>query len=259
VKRLILPALLALALHGLLLGIGLPRRQSQQARPAAIPVEIAIRQVEGQPAKTGKAPEQQRPQKPVPRKAPPRPKVEQKKPMPAKPKPVVRKKPTAGEKTALVPRPKESRIEAGKEKPPVVPAELPSTNTPPASPQPTAVTAGSSGQEEKAEPDAKSPAPAPIPAIERQRAIPAYQRNRQPEYPSRARRRGLSGTVMLRVLVDVTGRVAELGVERSSGYSSLDQAALKAVQQWLFSPATEDGVPVAMWVSVPITFRLQEP
>ena len=73
-----------------------------------------------------------------------------------------------------------------------------------------------------------------------------------------ARRRDYSGTVMLKVLVNTQGQVTDLTVEQSSGHGILDRAAMEAVRQWLFSPATEDNKPVAMWVSVPITFELQD-
>lgn len=88
------------------------------------------------------------------------------------------------------------------------------------------------------------------------RAIPIYRRNKQPPYPAMAKRRGYEGKIVLSVLVDSKGMVSELKIKHSSEHLSLDRAALKTVKTWLFVPATEDGTPVAMWVDVPIEFQL---
>ena len=61
---------------------------------------------------------------------------------------------------------------------------------------------------------------------------------------------------MLHVLVNAAGLPEKITVASSSGYSSLDHAAKKAVQLWRFNPGTSDGKPVAMWVDVPIRFHL---
>ncbi|MEJ2691286.1 MAG: energy transducer TonB, partial [Deltaproteobacteria bacterium] len=138
------------------------------------------------------------------------------------------------------------------------PPAPPSPATAPAEEPARAVTPAFSNVRAEAEESAAATPAAPAPPVRRQLAVPAYQRNRQPEYPPMARRRGYSGTVMLKVLVDAQGQVAGLTVEQSSGHHILDEEALKSVRQWLFSPATEDGTPVSMWVSVPITFQLQD-
>jgi TonB family protein len=36
----------------------------------------------------------------------------------------------------------------------------------------------------------------------------------------------------------------------------LDQKAIEAVQQWRFQPATKDGRPVAVQISVEVSFKL---
>jgi protein TonB len=63
--------------------------------------------------------------------------------------------------------------------------------------------------------------------------------------------------VLLNVLVDGEGRVAELHVKNSSGHSSLDRAAVRAVKGWLFTPGLAGGQSVPMWVDVPIIFQLK--
>ena len=98
----------------------------------------------------------------------------------------------------------------------------------------------------------------PAPAAETRPSIPAYAHNPAPEYPQSARWDGEEGTVLLRVLVSVSGLPEQITVAHSSGYASLDRAAEKAIQRWRFTPGTRDGKPVAMQVEVPIRFRLTD-
>jgi protein TonB len=82
--------------------------------------------------------------------------------------------------------------------------------------------------------------------------------NEPPVYPDLARRRGWEGRVVLRVVVDATGQATDVGVETSSGYRMLDDAALAAVERWRFEPARLAGIPVVASVDVPVTFRLTD-
>ena len=75
-----------------------------------------------------------------------------------------------------------------------------------------------------------------------------------PEYPATALRRGRSGTVVLSVQVDATGRPARVRIAQRSGTRELDRAALEAVQRWRFRPAMSNGQPVPGQVEVPIEF-----
>lgn len=88
-------------------------------------------------------------------------------------------------------------------------------------------------------------------------AAPLYRLNPIPEYPMIARKRGYQGTVVLEVLVNREGKVKELTLSASSGYSVLDQAALTSVKTWLFEPGTRGGENVDMWVKVPVRFQLE--
>ena len=90
-----------------------------------------------------------------------------------------------------------------------------------------------------------------------QQATPLYQVNPPPEYPRLARRRGMEGVVLLTALIDISGHVQGLEIITSSGHNILDQAALKAVQHWLFHPGIIDNKLHEMWVNVPVRFRLQ--
>ncbi|MCG6880189.1 MAG: energy transducer TonB, partial [Deltaproteobacteria bacterium] len=73
-----------------------------------------------------------------------------------------------------------------------------------------------------------------------------------------ARRRGYEGVLLLKVLVNGDGKVADLLVLKSSGYSMLDKSAVRAVRNWRFEPGTVDGKPAKMWVQVPVRFKLNQ-
>jgi protein TonB len=78
-----------------------------------------------------------------------------------------------------------------------------------------------------------------------------------PIYPARARRAGEQGNAVVRVLVDVTGRPAQVSLQTSSGHPELDQSALSAVRAAQFRPYAEGGLAQAVWVLVPINFVLR--
>lgn len=84
-----------------------------------------------------------------------------------------------------------------------------------------------------------------------------YENAPPPSYPRDAIREGLTGTVLLRVLVDIDGKPLEVQVERSSGHRSLDLAARRQVlARWRFRPAMQDGQAVQAIGLVPIDFAL---
>lgn len=79
-----------------------------------------------------------------------------------------------------------------------------------------------------------------------------------PAYPRLARQRGLTGTVLLQVLVGVDGRPLEVAVAQSSGHRELDEAArAQVLKRWSFQPAQQDGHAVQAIGMVPIEFALR--
>jgi protein TonB len=78
----------------------------------------------------------------------------------------------------------------------------------------------------------------------------------EPEYPLIARQAGLTGTTVVSVLVDRCGKVRSAKVATSSGTQALDDAAVAVMHEWRFSPASDNGSPVAAWTSVVIEFKL---
>ncbi|CAK0740672.1 periplasmic protein TonB [Gammaproteobacteria bacterium] len=87
----------------------------------------------------------------------------------------------------------------------------------------------------------------------------AYRNNPPPVYPLTARNRGIEGTVLLAVVVDVSGLPIQVEIRKSSGTLILDDAARKAVQHWRFEPARRAGQTLIATVEVPIRFYLVDP
>ena len=73
-----------------------------------------------------------------------------------------------------------------------------------------------------------------------------------PVYPESARQAGIAGTVTLDVLVGKDGTVQQINV--LSGPPQLVAAAMQAVRQWVYRPATENGSPVSVAAVVNVTF-----
>jgi len=78
------------------------------------------------------------------------------------------------------------------------------------------------------------------------------------EYPVFAKNAGIEGEVILQVEVFTDGSVGAIDILKSlmSGPGGLDEAAVKSVKKWEFSPAKSGGKPVACWVTFPVGFYL---
>ena len=82
---------------------------------------------------------------------------------------------------------------------------------------------------------------------------------RQPsvQYPPISRDNGEEGTVTLLLAVQPDGSVSDIRIARSSGHQRLDAAAQKALRNIKLQPATCHGKPIAMRLTMPITFTLK--
>jgi protein TonB len=83
----------------------------------------------------------------------------------------------------------------------------------------------------------------------------AYLQNPPPAYPLVAERFGYTGKVLVRVLVTPQGNPASVTIEQSSGITSLDNAALRAIRGWKFIPARDGNRPIQAEVLVPVDFH----
>jgi protein TonB len=88
--------------------------------------------------------------------------------------------------------------------------------------------------------------------------MPTPGRQIKPRYPMSARRMGQSGQVLLRLFVDQEGAVREVNVVRAEPAGVFDEAAVEAARKWHFSPAMSRGVPVGMWMTLPVRFSLED-
>lgn len=76
-------------------------------------------------------------------------------------------------------------------------------------------------------------------------------------YPKSAKSKGVSGYVVLSVLVDEDGNVAQVEIAESSPPEVFDTTALTGIKNWRFSPGTRQGKPVKMWIKQKIRFSLE--
>ncbi|EIT69497.1 energy transducer TonB [Hydrocarboniphaga effusa] len=80
----------------------------------------------------------------------------------------------------------------------------------------------------------------------------------QPVYPPEAQAAGIKGSALLTISVAIDGRVENVSVKQTSGNAQLDAAAVEAMKQCRFSPATKNGAPVASQNALRYTFRIDE-
>ncbi|MCS7311479.1 MAG: energy transducer TonB [Acidobacteria bacterium] len=103
-------------------------------------------------------------------------------------------------------------------------------------------------------PLAETPRVRPGDLVETPDELPVLLRKVQPNFPSLARVQRLSDTVVLRILVDERGNVADTQVLQYK-HEILRDAALEAVRRYTFRPARHQGVPVKTWYTVQVIFQ----
>lgn len=79
--------------------------------------------------------------------------------------------------------------------------------------------------------------------------------NPTPAYPPAKLRSRIEGTVVLRLLIDQSGRVEDVAVVR--GDPEFVQAVMQVVWQWRFTPARDRGRPVKVWGIKHVNFTLR--
>jgi len=76
-------------------------------------------------------------------------------------------------------------------------------------------------------------------------------------YPESLRQSRRGGKVVVWLFVDETGAVVRARLQRSSGDSALDRAALQVADSMRFVPALNGDRPVGVWLAVPIAFTVR--
>jgi len=211
-------------IHAALLGVALTMHREPLPRPIeAKSITAQLISETPQPAPQPVAVETPPPPKPVPQPVP-------------KPQPKPKVKPKVEPKPAPMPV---------AEAPSQIAAPAPEP-TPPAPPQP-------------------APQPA-APAIGKPSMDLAAPKNvahlscniAQPDYPSMSRRRGETGTAVIRLTVGLSGKIENVTLQKSSGSSRLDDAALEAVRGSACSPYKENGEAIRATATVPFVFSLND-
>lgn len=78
----------------------------------------------------------------------------------------------------------------------------------------------------------------------------------KPERSPMAIQRHVTGTVLMRVLVDENGKAAKIELVRDTNPAAgLADTCTKALRQWEWSPPMKDGKRVKTWVVVPLPFQ----
>jgi TonB family protein len=66
----------------------------------------------------------------------------------------------------------------------------------------------------------------------------------------------VSGTVVMNVLVNDRGTVDQVVLVSGVTGADLNDAAMLAARSWTYRPATKNGVPVKVWKSEQVVFKL---
>ena len=77
------------------------------------------------------------------------------------------------------------------------------------------------------------------------------------KYPPEAAKNDIEGRVIVQFIIDETGQVGEIKVVRPIS-EELDAEAVRVVKNLpKFEPGRQDGEAVAVWYTLPISFKLQ--
>ncbi|MDX2127588.1 MAG: energy transducer TonB [Chloroherpetonaceae bacterium] len=77
-------------------------------------------------------------------------------------------------------------------------------------------------------------------------------------YPEVAKRAGMEGLVVVRVLIEKDGRPKKAQIMKNPGTDIFDQAAIDNVMKATYTPAIQNGKAVKVWMTVPIRFKLNQ-
>ncbi|GAB1253975.1 energy transducer TonB [Desulfovibrio falkowii] len=86
---------------------------------------------------------------------------------------------------------------------------------------------------------------------------PSITRRVAPEYPTKARRMNVQGTVTVQLVVDTAGKPRNYVVVKATPGGYFEEAALDAAHSMRFVPGKLKGLPVNTLVQLPFAFRLR--
>lgn len=79
----------------------------------------------------------------------------------------------------------------------------------------------------------------------------------KPEWPKEALRTEVTGTVVMKFLIDEDGNILDTLLQSSSGSALLDDAAMSGIQRCKFKPATINGRPKRGWTKLQYRWTLE--
>lgn len=85
---------------------------------------------------------------------------------------------------------------------------------------------------------------------------PTFIHRELPVYPRVARRMEKEGRVVLKLLIDQTGKLRKVEVLEGAAFG-FTEAAVEAVQKSIFAPARRKGEKIAAWAILPVRFRME--
>lgn len=144
----------------------------------------------------------------------------------------------------------------------VVPRPTPKPIPQAAAPSPTQITT----PEPPPAPAAPAAPPAPAAPVARPTIAMSAPKNVahldcdivKPIYPPLSTRRGETGVASVKFVVGLTGKVQNIELTKSSGYSRLDDAALEAMRASTCRPYIENGQPMLATRTQPFEFGLND-
>jgi TonB family protein len=77
-------------------------------------------------------------------------------------------------------------------------------------------------------------------------------------YPEELRAAGVGGRAVVLLRIGADGAVEQREVLRTSSFAAMDSAALVLTESMRFAPGRDGDRPVALWVSVPVDFAVEE-
>lgn len=95
------------------------------------------------------------------------------------------------------------------------------------------------------------------PQVEKQ-AVVDLSTCAKPVWPKESLTREEAGAVNLMFLISVQGDVVNTAITRSSGYVSLDEAAVKGIRKCKFVPGMNGGKPVEAWMRMQYVWTLED-
>ena len=82
--------------------------------------------------------------------------------------------------------------------------------------------------------------------------------NEPPRYPRAALKKEIEGSVILKLLINASGRIDDMQVVSVEGDPSFRDAVLHVARDWRFTPAKHHGKPVPVWGIKRIRFELEK-